>query len=353
MFFNPTYLLAGLVAAALLVIVSGCHDDGSLRETSTVDSGLSGAIVIEGSSTVEPIAIKAKEEFNRLHPRVNVSINGKGTSNGISALIKGEADIATASRPIKRVEFRKANQAGRNFFEIPIAYDGLTFVVNQANTFVDQLTMDQLIQIFREDHAASTWNQINPDWPAEPITIYAPGIASGTHDCFVEAISGESNKGLRSDERITLSEDDKLLVRGVKDDRFSIGFFGYAYYLSEKDSLRVIKIVNDEGTAVEPNRETILTGTYAPFGRPLFMYVSAESYQRMEVREFIDLHLAKASDCAEKAGFVPLPTEIYMRCLDRLDAGSQGMGTHFMDSEGAKRVGLLSELYLTEHLRTE
>jgi phosphate transport system substrate-binding protein len=316
-------------------------------------SGLAGTIVIEGSSTVEPIAIKAKEEFNRLHPRVNVSVNGKGTSNGISALIKGEADIANASRPIKQIEFRKATQVGRTFFEIPIAYDGLTFVVNRANTFVDHLTIEQLTRIFREDHAAQTWSEIDPSWPNEPITIYAPGIASGTHDCFVDVIGREANKGMRSDERITLSEDDKLLVRGVKEDRYSIGFFGYAYYLAEKDALRVIKIVNEDGIAVEPNRETILTGVYSPFGRPLFLYVSAESYQRVEVREFIDLHLAHAAECVEKAGFVPLPSEIYLRCLDRLDAGQQGMGTHYISAEGVRRVGLLADVYQQEHLRKE
>jgi phosphate transport system substrate-binding protein len=334
-------------------MVSGCQWQISPSGQFPSGSGLAGTVMIEGSSTVEPIANQAKEQFNLVHPRVNVSISGKGTGNGIAALIKGEVDIANASRPIKSIEFAKAIEVGRDFYEIPIAYDGLTFVVNRANTFVQQLTVEQLTQIFREDWAARTWSEIDPGWPNEPITVYAPGIASGTHDCFVDVISRDSRKGMRSDERTILSEDDKLLVRGVKEDQYSIGFFGYNYFLKEQASLRAIKIVNEAGQAVEPNRQTILGGRYSPFGRPLFLYVSAESYQRVEVREFVNYQLAQAAKSVDKAGFVPLAGELYLRGGDRLEAGPQGTGTHYLQQTGMRRDGLLSEIYLSENLRRE
>jgi phosphate transport system substrate-binding protein len=338
-------------------MISGCDSSSNSNSKSSstaidsspkVGTSLAGSLVVEGSSTVEPIAIRAKEQFNEQHPQVAISISGKGTGNGFAALIKGEADIASASRPIKHEEFLNAQAAKVSYYELPVAYDGLTFVVNRSNDFVEQLTLEQLKKIFSEGQAVTNWNEIDSGWPAQPITIYAPGIASGSHDYFVEMIG----QGMRSDERTTLSEDDKLLVRGVKEDKYSIGFFGYPYYLAEKDSLKVVKIVDKKGAAIEPTYETILAGTY-PFSRPLFFYVSENSYQRMEVSEFVGQYFENAAEVVKQAGFIPLPDEIYLQCIDRLEAGKKGTGTHYLDANGATRSGILSVIYQVENLKRE
>ncbi len=344
-------LQMGLSVAGLLMMVAGC-DHSDRRNSNT--SSLAGNIVIEGSSTVEPISIKATEQFNALHPRVNVSVSGKGTGNGIAALTKGEADIACCSRPIKEEELTRLVEAGVAFYELPVAYDGLTIAVNKNNSFVDQLTVEQLTKIFREDLAAKTWNEINPAWPKERISAYAAGIASGTHDYLVEIIGKSDNQGMRSDEQITLSEDDKLLVRGIKEDKHSIGFFGYGYFLPEKNSLRAVKIVNDQGLAIEPSIETISSGAYSPFSRPLFIYVNAQSYRRTEVNEFVSFYLTHAVKIAEQAGYVPLPEELYLRAFDRLDGvDGDGTGTHFLKEHSQSRTRNLADRYVLENLRKQ
>ncbi len=307
-------------------------------------STLAGTINIEGSSTVEPIAIRAREMFSAVHPNVNVAVSGQGTSNGYSALARRECDICDASRPMKASELEALRAGKVGFIELPVAFDGLTIVVNKENDFVQQLTVDQLKRIFREDLAATTWQDVDPAWPAEKIAIYAPGIKSGTHDYFVEVIGKEDKKGLRSDEQTTLSEDDKQLVLGVRGDQYAIGFFGFAYYQANTDNLRAVPIVNpDTSEPVVPTAETIETGTYSPFSRPLFMIVNAEACQRTEVREFVDHLLGQIEEIVKEAGYVPLPATITETA--RQHVADDVQGTHFLLEDGASREGKLAEQF--------
>ncbi|MFN6206931.1 MAG: PstS family phosphate ABC transporter substrate-binding protein [Planctomycetota bacterium] len=312
-------------------------------------SSLSGKLDIQGSSTVEPISIKAKELFNAAHPKVEFSVSGQGTSNGFEALGKRECDICDASRPIKKEELDRMQGNGTKFVELPVAFDGLTVVVNKDNDWAKQLTVDQLKQIFREDFAAKTWKDIDPNWPDQKISIYAPGIKSGTHDFFVEVIGKKDGKKLRSDEQTTLSEDDKQLAIGVKGDKHAIGFFGYAYFEAAKNDLKAVAIVNPaNGEAVSPSPQTIESNSYSPLSRPLFWYVNSESMQRAEVREFIDFAFENISKIVAEAGYVPLPAGIYAVAQAHVEKGLAG--PHFLTAEGEQRHGSLSETYTEANL---
>lgn len=312
-------------------------------------SSLSGKVDIQGSSTVEPISIKAKELFNAVHPKVEFSVSGQGTSNGFEALSKRECDICDASRSIKKEELERSKANSTQFLEIPIAYDGLTVVVNKENDWVKQLTVDQLKQIFREDFAVKTWKDIDPSWPDQKISIYAPGIKSGTHDYFVEVIGKKDGKKLRSDEQTSLSEDDKQLAIGVKGDKYAIGFFGYSYYEAAKNDLTAVAIVNPKsGEAVLPSPQAIESNNYAPLSRPLFWYVNSESLQRAEVREFVDFALENISKVVTEAGYVPLPSSVYAAAQAHIEKGLNG--PHFFDAEGKERHGPLTETYLEANL---
>ncbi len=344
-----------LVAVLAAGLIAGCGNTdtpsssaGAGGSSGAANTNLSGSIVIEGSSTVEPISLKAKEEFNKQYPGVNISVSGQGTGNGFKALANKECDLSDASRPIKQAELDSCNAAGVKFLEVPVAYDGLTIVVNKDNDFVDQLDVEQLTKIFREDLAVKSWKEINPEWPDEEITIYAPGIASGTHDYFMEVIGKDAEAGMRSDGQITLSEDDKLLVTGVEGEKYAIGFFGFSYYEANKDELKAVKIVNSDGTAVMPGMATIESGEYAPFSRPLFIYINTESYRRAEVREFVDFYLAQVADLVTQARYVPLPTDVYKRVRNNLDKGLTG--THYLDGKGEKRSGAVASVFVESNL---
>lgn len=305
-------------------------------------SRLRGQVRIDGSSTVYPITEAVAEAFSDEAPGVRVTVGISGTGGGFKRFAVGETDISDASRPIKAGEHAQTEENNIQYIEIPVAYDGLSIVVNQSNTFIDHLTVEELQTIFLEDKAAKTWRDVRPSWPNTPIKIFAPGTDSGTFDYFKEIVAGKE-KSIRSD--MSVSEDDNVLVRGVSGDPAAIGFFGYAYYEENKDSLKVVPIVNpDLGKAITPSTETIENGTYAPFSRPLFIYVNARSARRPEVKGFINYYLEHGPELAGMVGYVRLPQSIYDRAAANFSNGSTG--THYLDPDGNKVEGPVTEVFL-------
>ncbi len=305
------------------------------------DSSLRGSIKIDGSSTVYPITEAVAEEFAEVCPRVRVTVGISGTGGGFKRFSVGETDISDASRPIKSKEYDKAVENGVDFIEIPVAYDGLSIVVNKSNHWVDQLTVDDLKKIFLDGSPVKTWKDVRSSWPAVPIAIYSPGTDSGTFDYFKEVVAGKTGS-IRSD--MSVSEDDNVLVRGVAGDEGGIGFFGCAYYFENKDKLKVVPIVNPElEKAITPTAVTIENGTYAPFSRPLFIYVSKKSAERPEVEAFVRFYFEQGPELAEEVGYVRLPKEIYARALNNFVQGKTG--THYLTEAGEKIHGPLTKVY--------
>jgi phosphate transport system substrate-binding protein len=300
---------------------------------------LKGAVKIDGSSTVYPITEAVAEEFGAEQGRVRVTVGISGTGGGFKRFTVGETDISDASRPIKKRENDAAIENGVSFIEIPVAYDGLSIVVNKENDFVDTLTVDDLKKIFLDGSPAKTWQDVNPAWPAVEIKIYAPGTDSGTFDYFKEVVAGKTGS-IRSD--MSVSEDDNVLVRGVAGDKGAIGFFGCAYYFENADKLRAVAIDGGDGP-VMPAKDTIEGGSYAPFSRPLFIYVNAKSADRPEVNAFVEFYLDNGPELAEEVGYVRLPSEII--ALTKANFAARNTGTQFLDENGEKIHGPLTEVY--------
>ncbi|QEG42460.1 PstS family phosphate ABC transporter substrate-binding protein [Roseimaritima ulvae] len=345
-----------LFAVALLGAgVVGC---GSSSTTSTTDadgspaaeSSLTGDIQINGSSTVLPIGNAIKEQFDAEFPNVNITVGGAGTGNGFKDFADKTTDISEASRPIKAGEWEACKASGVEFVELPVAYDGLTIVIHPENDWVKQLTVDQLKAIFVGSEAANKWSEVDPSWPDREIKIFAPGVGSGTYDYFHEVLAKKDKAALRED--MTLNEDDNVLVQGVAGNKDSIGFFGVAYYEENKDKLQAVPVVNpDSGEAVLPNKETIASGEYAPFSRPLFIYVNAESLNKAQVQAFVEYFLENVPETAEKVGYVRLPEEVMARSVANLDALKTG--SHFVDADGESRSGSVVDIFTDENLISE
>lgn len=339
-------LLVGLSLVSLSF--SGCNGSNSESDGGSVGgSNLTGTIKINGSSTVLPISNAIAEKFREEYPDVTVSVDGAGTGNGFKEFQAKATDISDASRPIKSGELEKCQENEVEFVELPVAYDGLTIVINPKNDWATTLTIDQLKKIFVGDDAAKMWSDVDPSWPEKEINIYAPGTGSGTYDYFHEVVVGKSETDLRDD--MSLNEDDNVLVNGVADNEFSIGFFGVAYYNESKDKLTAVEIVNPkDGLAYLPTSENIASGAYAPFSRPLFIYVSLTSMARAEVATFVDYYMENVSELCEKVGYVRLPTEIIEQ--GRANLENEATGTHYITPEGASRSGALADVFKAENL---
>ena len=213
----------------------------------------------------------------------------------------------------------KAEKNGIDYIDLPVAYDGLSVVVNPKNEFLDYLTVTELRKIWQPGSTVKNWNDVRPDWPNKPIKLYGPGADSGTFDYFTKKINGKSQAS-RSD--YTASEDDNVLVMGVAGDTYSLGYFGYAYYVENSENMKVLSVDGGSG-CIHPSESTINDGTYSPLARPMYIYVNNEDLLRQEVYEFIKYYLENGTMLAIEGGYVGLPLENYDESLSRISKYQQ------------------------------
>lgn len=273
---------------------------------------------MDGSSTVYPLTEAVAEEFREVQPKVKVTVGVSGTGGGFKKFSRGEIDLTNASRPIKEKEAEVCKENNITYLELSVAYDGLAVVANPENDWLETITVEELKKIW-EPEAQNTimrWNQINPAWPDAEIHLFGPGIASGTYDYFTEAIMGKTGHS-RGD--FTASEDDNVLVQGIEGDKYGLGFFGLAFYDSNKDKLKLIPVDAGDGP-VYPTLETIRNGTYMPLSRPLFIYVTGNAIARPEGRDFVSFYLKHVPKLAEEVGYVSMPEEEYTKQIEKLNA---------------------------------
>lgn len=245
-----------------LLLLAACGESGSQTESETPDavktSALKGRVRLDGSSTVFRISEAVAEEFNKIEPGVRVTVGISGTGGGFKKFLNSETDINGASRAIKPSEIEKAGEMGVEFIEIPVAFDGLSVVVNKNNGFVDYLTIEELHRIWQPSSNVSTWQDVRPEWPAAEIRLYGPGTDSGTFDYFTRVVNGKSQLS-RAD--FTASEDDNVLVQGIAGDANALGYFGYAYYAENQGILKLVPI--DGGNGPRMARQRYLPNAYS------------------------------------------------------------------------------------------
>ncbi|PCJ22153.1 MAG: phosphate ABC transporter substrate-binding protein [Gammaproteobacteria bacterium] len=282
-------------------------------------TSLRGTVSVDGSSTVFPISEAVAEEFLAVHPRVRVTVGVSGTGGGFKKFLAGEVDINDASRPIKDQERQLAEQKGIDFLELSVAFDGLSVVVNKDNDWVDSLTVTELKKIWQPGSTVQLWSDVRGHWPNKEIDLYGPGTDSGTFDYFTDTINGKSG---RSRPDYTASEDDNALVRGVSGDVNALGYFGFAYYSANKDTLKIVPIDNGQGP-VTPSAQTINNGSYAPLSRPLYIYVRSAALGRSEAKAFVQFYLENAAQLAEEVGYIAMPDKLYQQALERINSVSQ------------------------------
>lgn len=305
--------MLGLVLLSASVL-AGCGGGDPAKQDQKGQPKLSGNVKIDGSSTVFPISEAMAEEFRKVQPNVKVTVGESGTTGGMKKFVPGEIDIADASRPIKAEELKGLKDRGDDAIELSVAFDGLSVVVHKENTWASSMTVAELKKIWEPGSKVSKWSDLRPEWPSEPIKLYGPGTASGTFEYFTEAVVGKA-KSSRPD--YTASEDDNVLVKGVAGDKYSLGYFGYVYYLTNKDKMKLVAIDNGKG-AILPSETTIKDGTYKPLARPIFIYVSKKALERPEVKEFTKFYLANATKLIPQVGYVPYPESAYQELLKKI-----------------------------------
>lgn len=299
-------LLASITSVALVGAACGNNEEGGAAEGG---DALSGKVVMDGSSTVFPIMEAVAEEYSAEQPEVEVTVGVSGTGGGFKRFVTGETDFSNASREIKEEEAAEAEKNGVEFTQLSVALDGLSLVVNPANDWAQDITIEELNKMWT-DTSIKTWKDVRSDWPDEEISFFAPGKDSGTYDFFDEKVLNETD--IRQDAQ--LSEDDNVLVTGVAGTEGAIGFFGFAYYLENKDTIRALNV---EG--VEPTHDTINDLSY-PLSREIYTYVNNASLKDKEqVADFARFMNENAADLSEEVGYVKMEQARYDENMKMID----------------------------------
>lgn len=310
---------AFLSLMTLTVLGCGAPDDaedssGDGEQTQTSGGGSESdtsndpeVILIDGSSTVYPVTVAMAEGFSKASGSTNVKVNApSGTSGGFKKFVTGSTDINDASRPIKDKEVQLCADNNIEAVELTVAIDGISVVVNKENTWCDSLTFAQLKAMWEPNAKVKTWKDLNPEWPDEKIKLYGPDGDSGTFEYFTEKVI-ELKKECTDDYQPAV--DDNLLVTGVKNDRYALGYFGYGYYLRAREDLKGLSIAGAEGDPVSPTPETIESYEY-PLARPIFIYVNKNRLTDTNMKDFLNYYLGEGQALVSQAGCVKLSEEV-------------------------------------------
>lgn len=269
-------------------------------------AGVTGNIVIAGSSTVYPLTQKIAEQFRADGYTGNITVDSIGSGAGIARFCRGEIDIANSSRTITAAEIAQCKSIGRDPIAFRVGTDALSIVMDNSNTFVKGLNRKQVALIF--SGKAKNWKDVNSAWPNEAIKLFSPGTDSGTYDYFTEEVFKEDTVAARRRAivagvpGIQLSEDDNVLVQGVESSPYAIGYFGYAYYLENKNRLKILAY---EG--VTPSDATVAANRYK-FSRPLFIITTAKIMKdKPQAAAFVNYYLTNVNKVIKRVGYFPEP----------------------------------------------
>ncbi|NER05996.1 MAG: PstS family phosphate ABC transporter substrate-binding protein [Okeania sp. SIO3C4] len=339
-------------AVALLVIVGACGNNETITSTTETsplaneeDTEKRGYVLVDGSSTIFPLSDTMAQKFMNNNPENQVIVGISSSGAGLKKFCIGDTDISNASRPIKKSEIDLCQANGIEFVEIPIAFDGISIIANRDNDWADCLTLEELTKIWQpnddDQEKITNWKQIRDEFPEEPLSLYAPDADSATYDYFTDAVTGEEGKSRKD---YQASEDNDIIIQGIESDWGSLGFFSFTYYEENKDALKLIAVDNDTGQCVEPSSETIANGTYVPLSRPLFLYISKNSLEKIPpVKAFVNYQIDVANqEVISEVGYVPLPGLLQGKIRERVEELTTGS---VFEGESAVGVKLIDKLF--------
>jgi phosphate transport system substrate-binding protein len=316
-----------VACGALAFGVAACGDDedegsaGASDGAAAVSEDLSGSIRIDGSSTVKPVAEAAVELFAAEAPNVDVSVGGVGTGDGFDKFCRGELQISDASRGIEKEEYDKCKKANIEPVEVQVGVDGLSVVTHKDLAIPDDcITTAQLKKLLAPGSKITNYKQLGTGFPDQKVSFFTPGTESGTYDYFTEAAL-ETDAEQRTGGDVQTSADDNQIVTGIEGTEGALGYVGFAFADEQKDKLKILAVDGGDG-CVKPEIASIADGSYTPLSRPLFMYPTAETAKKPEVKAFIQFILDNNEKVITAADYVPLTHDLLTKAKANLEGAT-------------------------------
>jgi len=282
----------------VILIASGCGTQQGNQVSGTPQVEIA-YIQNKGSDTMVNLALAWAENYQGLHPEVNVSVTGGGSGTGIAALINKTVDIANASRKITAEELAAAKKNGSDPVEFIVARDAIAIMVNPNNP-VNQLTLKQLSDIY--SGKIDNWIEVGGE--DRPIVRLSRETNSGTHVYFLEQVvrlGQKGNKTLFATNTLLLPSSEGITAE-VRDNPNAIGYDGLGYVVPEVKVVAVARSSSDPYTM--PSADTVNNKSY-PIARDLYMYTAGQPTG--EIKDYVDWILKpEAQAIVKELGFVPI-----------------------------------------------
>jgi phosphate transport system substrate-binding protein len=257
--------------------------------------GLCGAVtagekvVMEGSTTVGPIAKAFAEYYMKKNPDVNVTVGESGSGNGAKSLINGTCQIANMSRFMKDKEFKAAMGNGVTPVAHVVAMDGIAMIVHPSNP-VKGLSVEQVRNIYLGK--ITNWKDVGG--PDRKIVLVSRDTNSGTFETFHGLVMAKEKTAPGTEH---LGSNGAVRSK-VQSTAGAIGYVGLGFV---DDTVKALVV-----GGVECNRRSIATGKY-PIARPLYMFTNGYPKLGSHVHQLVTLHMTKEGQAmVEGEGFVPL-----------------------------------------------
>ncbi|MBN2183719.1 MAG: phosphate ABC transporter substrate-binding protein [Candidatus Krumholzibacteriota bacterium] len=246
-------------------------------------------IIIDGSTTVGPIAKAFAEYYMSLHEDVNITVSESGSGNGAKSLINGMCDIADMSRFMKQKEFMAAVEKGRMPVAHVVAVDGLPIIVHPGNP-VGNLTIEQVRDIYMGKIV--NWKEVGG--PDVQIVRVSRDTNSGTYETFETMVMAKE----KIHENTEYVGSNGAVRQRVQSTPAAIGYAGLGFVDRTVKALKV--------NGIMPDRNTVSSGTY-PIARPLFMFTDKYPKLGTHLHAFVSLYLTpKGQEIIEEIGFIPV-----------------------------------------------
>jgi phosphate transport system substrate-binding protein len=246
-------------------------------------------IVMDGSTTVGPIAKAFAEYYMKQNPGVNVTVGESGSGNGAKGIINSTCQIGTMSRFMKDTEFKAAADAGVMPVAHVVALDGLPILVHPSNP-VKGLSLDQVRDIYMGK--ITNWNQVGG--PDLEIVVISRDTNSGTYETFETMVMRKEKIG----ERTEYVGSNGAVRQRVQSTPAAIGYAGLGFV---DDTVKALEV-----NGVAPTPATVKSGIY-PIARPLYMFTNGYPKLGSNLYRFVTLYLSEAgASMIEETGFIPV-----------------------------------------------
>jgi len=172
-----------LFVYSVLLLGAGLVFSGCERQQSTTQSSAQSAaytISTGGSTSVAPLMELFKEEYERLHNNITITISASGSGDGIRGAPAGTFEIGMSSRDLTPAE------KGTDIQEYVVAIDGIAVIVNNSSP-ISNLTRDQIRDIYTG--TVNRWEQLGTvGGKSGPIAVISREPGSGTRGAFEEIV---------------------------------------------------------------------------------------------------------------------------------------------------------------------